>query len=122
MNKVEANNESTRFSSGVNIMFSAWLMVSPFLLGYTSNTLALWNSLLVGLVAFVLAWFRMLRPDRSALPSVVNLLLGAWLAASPFVLGLASDYAVMWNNFAVGLAIVFFSIIGLLLTAPAAKA
>ena len=116
------NNEQTRFASGMNIMLAFWLILSPVLLGYTGNALALWDALIVGVVTLVLAWFRMLHPDGSVIPSWVNLLLGAWLAASPFVLGLTSMYAVLWNDFTVGIAILFFSTIGLLLTAPASKA
>ncbi len=110
------NDEQVRFASGMNIMLALWQIFSPFLLGYADNALALWNGLIVGAAILVLAWLRTVRPTRSALPSWINLLLGAWLAVSPFALGITSVDMAMWNDITVGISVVFFSLTGLALT------
>jgi hypothetical protein len=50
-------------------------------------------------------------------PSWINLLLGAGLAVSPFGLRSTSYAAAMWNDITIGLAVVFFAVTGLALTA-----
>src|ERR1051325_1264008 len=40
----------------------------------------------------------------------LNILLGVWLAVSPFVLGFRQDIAAMWNNIAVGIALVLVEV------------
>jgi hypothetical protein len=40
----------------------------------------------------------------------VNVLFGAWVAASPFALGFAGNLAVRWNNLAVGIAVVILTL------------
>ncbi len=98
----------------MNISLALWQVFSPFILGYASSPLALWDGLIVGLVILVLAWYRMLRPTSAATASWVNLVLGAWLAVSPFILGLTSVNAALWNDITIGIAVVFFAAVGLL--------
>jgi hypothetical protein len=43
---------------------------------------------------------------------LVTVLLGAWVAVSPFVLGFASAPAGICNNLAVGIAIILLSLLG----------
>ncbi len=98
----------------MNISLALWQVFSPFILGYASSPLALWDGLIVGLVILVLAWYRMLRPTSSVIPSWVNLVLGAWLAVSPFILGFTSVNMALWNDITIGIAVVWFTAVGLL--------
>ncbi len=34
----------------IEIVAGAWLIVSPFILNYTSNSLAIWNDVILGVV------------------------------------------------------------------------
>lgn len=108
------NTESVRFASGTNITLGAWQTFSPFILGYTSSAVALGNAVLVGVTILVLASYRMLRPAGSRCPSWVVLALGVWLAVLPWVLGITSVTAAMWNDVTIGIAVIFFTIVGLL--------
>ncbi len=108
------NTESVRFASGMNIMLALWLIFSPFILGYATNGLALWNAVIVGLIILTLAWVRMLRPSHWLMLSWVNLLLSVWLTVSPFLLGIAADNTAKWNDIIVGLSILCFAGVGLL--------
>lgn len=42
-------------------------------------------------------------------PNVGNIVFGIWVAVSPFVLGFARLQAAMWNNVAVGLAVLILA-------------
>jgi SPW repeat len=44
-----------KWEEWVNAALGAWLIVSPFILGFGSLTAALWNQLIVGVVVLVLA-------------------------------------------------------------------
>jgi VIT1/CCC1 family predicted Fe2+/Mn2+ transporter len=39
----------------VNLILGAWVLVSPFVLGFSSNTKAMWTHVLIGLAVAVLA-------------------------------------------------------------------
>jgi hypothetical protein len=39
----------------INVVLGIWLIIAPFLLGYTAVTAAVWNDVIVGLVVIVLA-------------------------------------------------------------------
>ena len=43
---------------------------------------------------------------------VVNILLGVWVALSPFMLGFSQNPAAMWNNLSVGVALVLVALVG----------
>jgi hypothetical protein len=53
-----------KWEEWVNAALGAWLIVSPFLLGFSAIGAALWNQLIVGLVVLVLAaWAAMAETD-----------------------------------------------------------
>jgi hypothetical protein len=47
----------------LNLLAGIWLFISPWVLGYSGNTTALWNALIVGALVFILASW-----DLSTLP------------------------------------------------------
>jgi hypothetical protein len=120
--KVDVNDEQVRFASSMNIVLGVWLIFSPFIIGYAGSTRALWDALIVGVAISVLAWYRTLRPTRSLLPSWINLLLGLWLAVSPFVLRMTSIDSAMRNDITIGIGVAFFAIVALALSTGARRA
>jgi hypothetical protein len=87
------------------LLFGAWLVISPFVLGYsaTDAMMMLWNPVIVG-VAVVVFSIAVLRKTQ-VWEEWVLLALGAWLIAAPFLLGYASMPAAMWNSIIVGLLV-----------------
>jgi len=96
---------SKRGSGWVNIVLGIWVIISPFLLAFHSSK-AVWNNVITGAVVGILALIRwgMRQPGWSWL----NLILGAWLVISPFVLFLSG--AAMWNNVILGIIIAAFAL------------
>ncbi len=86
----------------VNVIFGVWVAVSPFALAYTALPAATWNAVIVGLLVAILALSR--SPINRSV-SFLNVLLGLWLIASPFVLGIAAAM-VFWNSIVFGALIV----------------
>jgi hypothetical protein len=115
------NNQQVKVASGLNILFSIWLIISPFLLGYSAtNGTAMWDAIIVGVIVLVLAWIRFANPDGGTWPSWVNAVLGLWLIIAPFVLGTSANATIMWNDIIVGIAFVVFGVWSALATRSAA--
>ncbi len=101
--------QQVKVASGLNILLSIWLIVSPFLLGFSAGSaLALWDAIVVGVVVLILSWIRMANPESATWISWVSALLGLWLIVSPFVLGTSFIMAVMWDDIIVGIGMVIF--------------
>jgi len=84
-------------------MLGLWLLLSPWALFFDQETVALENALAVGALIIVaeiveLSVFR----DWE---EWINVVLGAWLAVSPWVLGVVSA-AARWNFVIVGALVV----------------
>ncbi len=48
---------STMWLSWINVLIGLWLIIAPFVLGYNGLTVALWNSIVVGVIVVAFgAW------------------------------------------------------------------
>ena len=102
MNAREVNGRAVREAEGVNIVLGIWLMISPVVLGFSQNTAAMWNNILVGIalvgVELAAEW------GRGALQALV-VPLAAWLFASPFILGI-HNASFLANNISMAFVII----------------
>ena len=94
-----------RSASGVNVLLGCWLIASPWIFGYTFNASGFWNSIVAGALIAILAAGRFSSPRSSTASSWINLLLGLWTIASPWIYGYAANRAAMWNCIAVGIVV-----------------
>lgn len=101
----EDQTSQVRIASGLNILAGAWLLVAPFALGFAPVEEAFWNSAIAGTAVAVFGVIRMSKPFKSEWLSRVNLLIGMWVAVSPFALGFAQVENAMWNAVITGIII-----------------
>ncbi len=52
-----------RWHHGALVGLGLWLAVSPWVLGFSALNLALWNSIAVGVVVVLLAWWSATTPE-----------------------------------------------------------
>lgn len=98
-----------RASNGLDIVAGLWLVVSPFILAFVDEPMAMWNTLGAGAVVALLAAGRSFGSGyRYEWPSWVSLLAGIWLVAAPFFLGFISSVA-LWNSIVLGLIVIALS-------------
>jgi len=96
------------------ILFGLWLFVSPWMLNYTQASVAVWNSDVVGLIVAGASLAAILK--FTEWEEWINIVAGAWLIASPWILNytsiLASQVALSAtaNYVAVGLCIIILSL------------
>ncbi len=106
---IERIRSTVKRTSGTNLAAGIWLILAPFILGYSAVTAALWNDILIGLAVTGLAWVRVAKPmERGA--SWTNVVLGVWLLAAPFALGYSATAAAMWNDIVIGIVVVVLGV------------
>ena len=95
-----------RWQDWATLVIGGWLFLSPFFVGYKSVAdAAAWKSYVVGGLAVIFAVSALLRSEAKG-EEWVNLLLGLWAIASPFVFGFyASAAAAAWNLAVTGILI-----------------
>ncbi len=102
-----------RWQDWANILLGVWIFLSPWAMQQTiaSDTelgdLATWNLWTVGVVVLVIAAIALYA--FQAWEEWTNLILGAWLLASPWVLGFSTSAAFMWNAVIIGALVVLFA-------------
>lgn len=89
-----------------NILIGAWVIVSPFALGFAQNSPVRWDNIAVGIAVVVLTF----AAARVPLIRGVIVLLGGWLLISPLILGYSSTI-VSWNNLVMGMLIIIGTIL-----------
>ncbi|SNY25664.1 SPW repeat protein [Paractinoplanes atraurantiacus] len=90
-----------------------WIAVTPLVVDDVAGYPA-WNDVTTGLLLVLLGGLRVVRPRRTAPLGVVNVVLGGWLIAAPFVLGFAERPLVAWNNIVAGVLVILFAGVGTL--------
>ncbi len=93
----------------VNIVLGAWLIASPWVLGFAADASAA-STFAAGVVIAVLALIRLVREYRAAWTGAVNAAAGAWLVGSAF--WLADSLIAAWNAGLVGLVVAFVALLG----------
>lgn len=97
-----------RWQDQVILLLGLWLFISPWVLGYAADSPKAVNAYVVGIAMAVLAAFDLYKTYLWAV--AVNLLLGAWIAISPWVPTLADRGAMMTNSVIVGIAVVVLAL------------
>jgi hypothetical protein len=104
---MQEDKTNTRWASSLNVLAGIWLIVSPYILGFSTSSLRL-NDIYVGIVIGALALIRAIVVTQSSRwLSWVNMVLGAWLIVSPFILHFT--YAIhIWNDIILGILVILF--------------
>ncbi|HEU4671793.1 MAG TPA: SPW repeat protein [Candidatus Limnocylindrales bacterium] len=102
-------NDQVTWASGLSVLAGLWLLISPWVLGFSDRQNPLWNAVILGIVIAVLAFIRAGGWYSAIWLAWVNLVLGIWVFISPWVLGFADQNAPLWDALVVGVIIVILS-------------
>ena len=97
-----------RWQDQVILLLGLWLFISPWALGYPSSAPLGMNAHVAGAIMAVLAAFDLYKTYLWAV--VVNLLVGAWVAISPWVLGIPDLRRMLNSLVVVGVATVILGL------------
>jgi SPW repeat len=94
--------------SGLNVLAGIWLIIAPWVLGYSQSD-PRWNDVVFGIIVGVLALIRVSGAYRADWLSWINALIGIWLIVAAFTIDQSSVAA--WNDIILGI-IVFLLAVG----------
>ena len=97
-----------RWQDQVILLLGIWLFVSPWVLGYASGSNIAMNAYLCGALIAALAAFNLYKTFVWAV--ALNLLIGVWVAVSPWAAIVADRGAMMSNSVVVGVAVVILGL------------
>lgn len=104
------NTDVAKWVSALVAIVGLWIIASPFV--YEATDTAVWNNTLVGTGIFLLAGYNFVRLSKDRLANVgaaaLALLLGLWIAVSPFVMEMGSE-ALVNSTIVSGLIVVLFT-------------
>ena len=109
----ELRRAYVEWTSGVDALIGIWLIVSPWVLGFSDVPSAMWTDISVGTTIMLVALLRILNPDQTVPLGWVNVVLGAWLITAPFVIPYASGVhtnPIYWNDILSGVGVLWFAI------------
>lgn len=114
MSGPEAGN---RWQDWVNLILAVWLFLSPWVLQFsTTNVPAAGDAWVFAVVIGGLSIAALVHNRRWE--EWINLLCGAWIAVSPWALGLGNASAIVWNFLIVGVLVFAVAIWDLVRVAP----
>jgi len=104
--------------SWINILLGIWVILSPFVLGFSQLPRAMWNNVATGIAIGILA---IIRSGMRQQPgwSWVNVILGIWLIISPFAVAFMTTGVALWNNVILGIIIAIIALSEAVSAAPA---
>ena len=92
----------------VNAVLGAWLILSPWALGFQEDRTIMGNAVIVGILLLAAALGAIFAPK--AWEEWTEAALGLWLAVSPWVLGFSANQNAMMNAVIVGLVILALAV------------
>jgi predicted MFS family arabinose efflux permease len=99
---------SRRWQDMVILLLGVWLFISPWVLGYPGDSPIAMNAYVAGVIIAALAAFDLYKTYAWAV--IVNLLVGLWVAVSPWVPALADRGAMLGNSVIVGAAVILLAL------------
>lgn len=92
----------------VGLLAGIWLLMAPFVLGYT-NEVARTNDIWLGIIIGAAALLRSFMPARNKWFDWITIFAGVWLVIAPYMLGYANSVASM-NDMVLGLVSIVVSL------------
>lgn len=98
----------TRWQDWVNLIAGIVLFISPWYSVTWEYAASSWNAWIVGIAIALVALWALATPG-SKFPEWINILLGAWVFISPWVLGFVGITGIAWSSWILGVIVVLVS-------------
>ena len=99
--------KTLKWEDWLGIALGAWLLVSPWALGYSDQSAATMNALVLGTILVLEELFEL--GVHETVEEWIDLVAGLWLMISPVALGFTSQAVASWNALLVGLLTIVFA-------------
>lgn len=106
---MDENAVDSSTASGISFLMGLWLIAAPFLLGY-GGTASQWDDIGLGFLVGGIGLIRMISPEKNTnWLSWVNVALGGWLIAAPFLLSYTGAVPII-NDVILGIIVASMSL------------
>jgi len=61
---IRASGDARACWSWANVVLGVWMIISPFVLGFSGVVTAMWHNVIAGIVLVVLSWSRVFLPSH----------------------------------------------------------
>lgn len=85
------------------------LIGSPFAFGYSTNSTALWTSIILGAVVALVAGYKAVTRDETKWEDWVDVVAGLLVLIAPFVLGFSTLVTALWVSIVLGALLIILS-------------
>ena len=99
--------KSLKWEDWLGVALGAWLLVSPWVLGYSAESGATMNALILGTILILEEMLEL--GVHETIEEWFDVVAGVWLCVSPVVLGYTSNTVASANAFAVGVLTIVFA-------------
>jgi hypothetical protein len=93
----------------INIILGVWLVIAPFVMGYSGSTVELATDLAIGGWLICCSWWILAADSGQVGAAVLALLAGIWLLATPFVMHYQRMSRPFDNDLGVGILVILLS-------------
>jgi SPW repeat len=100
--------EGKKVQDWINLVLAVCLLLSPWAIGFASETTPAWNAWIVAVVLGALAIATL--SAFAEWEEWANLVFGLWLIVSPWLLEFAADVNAMWTHVVVGVLVAAVSV------------
>ena len=94
-----------QWASGLNVIAGIWLIISPWVLGFSGLNTPRDNAVILGIVVGILALIRAFGAFEAEWLSWINAILGIWLFISGWVLGYSTNLTPFWDTLILGVIV-----------------
>ena len=99
---MRAHLSTKRWQDGVILLLGIWLVISPWAFGYPNDSPPAINAVIAGAIMAILAAFDLYKTYIWAV--LLNIVIGAWVAVSPWLVQTLPDRGMSANLLIVGIA------------------
>jgi hypothetical protein len=110
MSALKHRNELTAINI-ITAVAAALLLFSPWLFGFSGEQVASWNAWIIGLLIVAKAFAAVV--ELQEWEEWINLVLGLWVAVSPWLLGFTGVHNALWTHVGVGIAVAILAAVEL---------
>ena len=85
------------------------LIIAPFVLGYRTDSPALWSNVILGIIVLLVSAWKGFRPDQTRWEYWVAAIMGILAIIAPFVLGFSIMVSALWASVILGLIVLILA-------------
>lgn len=92
-----------RWQDWLNLVLGVWLFLAPIVGVGAATGAAAWNAYATGALIGLFSIWALVKPEQWE--EWINLVVGLWVIAAPFLLVFTGDTAALWNHLIVGVVV-----------------